>query len=130
MLQTQVQRGAANTGIDFASYIQTSNGPQLFLNEVSSSTALVDASRFTALGMGKGGESILRRNLAGVERVILRDVGEQSVRDALQTQLHGASAQIRLIGPQSFRVSHDTILKIEGSTGFQVTVLDELVKLP
>ena len=120
ILETQFRQGAAMRGIDFASFLRTPEGVQLFLNEVSATAGVRSPGSITAFGLGRGGQRILRQNLRQVERAIETQVPAE-LREALRLEF--AHAPLRLIGPQGFRITETTESLIQTTTGRDVLIL-------
>jgi RHS repeat-associated protein len=121
IIETQFQEGAVLRGIDFASFVRGPQGPQLFLNEVSSTAGLRSPGTFTALGLGRGGPSIFRQNLRQVGASIRAQVADRSLRAELLRELQ--TAPVRLVGPRGFNVTDVAAVRIHDLTGHPVGVL-------
>jgi len=122
ILETQFQQGAVIRGIDFASFLEGPGGVQLFLNEVKGTPGLVSPSRFTSLGMGRGGQRVFLENLAEVQRAIEMQVPRGPLREALLGEAQSGGT-IRLIGPSGFGVTSQGLGRIQGATNRPVVIL-------
>jgi hypothetical protein len=123
ILETQYPYGGAMLGLDFASFLEAPGGVSLFLTEAKRIAGTASPSRFSSLGLGRGGVQIWRRNLEQVGRAIQAQVTDSALRDALGAALQ--QAPIRLVGPPGFRVTPGTIQRIQSVTGRQVIVVTE-----
>jgi hypothetical protein len=123
ILETQFRRGAVTAGLDFASFTEGPGPVQLFLNEVKGTPGVVSPSRFTSLGLGKGGPRVFETNIRQVESAIRMQVSAGPRQESLLLLLE-EGAPIRLIGPQGFRVTARTISRIEVITARPVSVVN------
>lgn len=102
--------------------LDTGEGLELFLVEAKSTADLVIPSRFTSLGLGRGGLPIFERNLLQVETAIRGQVSERALREQL-LQTVRAGSSIRLVGPQGFRVTQTTVQRLQNVTGRNTGVI-------
>lgn len=90
--------------------------------EAKATAGNVVPSRFTSLGLGRGGPEIFRRNLLQVQTAIRGQVIERALQRQLIQSLEQGSS-IRLIGPSGFRITQSTTQRIQSVTERNVGVI-------
>jgi hypothetical protein len=120
---TKFSVGAVERGFDFGAFIETPEGIILYLNEAKATAGPVSMTRFTSLGVGRGGPQVLRANLRAAELSIRKQFSgqlQQQLLEALRTE-----STIRLIGPRGFGVSEATAASIGRVSQRPVVVIIE-----
>ncbi|HNU47165.1 MAG TPA: RHS repeat-associated core domain-containing protein [Phycisphaerae bacterium] len=126
LVNTQVRQGAVLQGFDLLSARQTSQGVDVFLNEIRNRTGLQAPGTFSALGLNRA--ATFQRNLRRAGTAVETQVSDRAVRDAILDALKTGGFSVRIIGRPGIRVTPSTSVLLQDVTGTAnpVLILDQL----
>jgi hypothetical protein len=116
VIESQVKRGAVETGFDFLSFTGKGSAARLFINEVKKVSGAVAATKFSTLGLGRSGRTTLRQALDDAEAAIIRAGLDDLTTRTLVAQLR-SGANVRLIGRADTIFNPHILEQIGSATG-------------
>lgn len=105
-------------GFDFLSVRGTGRTAQLVINEVKAEAGEVASRRFTAFGLGSGGQRTFDQAVGRAREAILRADLDQATREALIEQLANRTVTVRLIGAEQTVFTSGNMAQIQAATRF------------